>query len=277
MDLSALFKRAGKVAADNSPAILTAIGVTGTLTTAYLAAKAGFKSVEALEYAKFLKRNSGDSEDDEQKSSNRCGMTPEEKADPLTNQEKVEAVWQLYIPAAASAALTVAAIITAVRVENRRTAALASAYSVVEKGFEEYRAKVADKIGKTKEQTVRDEIAQDRVNNTPVTKTTIVVTKDGAVDCFDAWSGRYFASDMETIRKAVNDINWQILHDSHASLTDFWDKVGLVATSESDELGWNSDREFVVDYSTVLNEKDRPCIVISFRYPPLPLFYRNTY
>ncbi len=41
-------KRTEKLVADNSPAILTAWGVTGTLTTAYLTGKASFRAADLL-------------------------------------------------------------------------------------------------------------------------------------------------------------------------------------------------------------------------------------
>lgn len=272
MDFGILFKRAGKVAAENSPAILTAIGVTGTLTTAYLAAKAGFKSVDVLKEAeeKKIEENRDGSE-----------LSDEEKRDPnrfqLTKKEQADAVWKLYTPAAASAALTVAAIICAVRVQDRRNAALLSAYTAAEKGFKEYREKTLEKVGKKKEQEVRDEIAQDHVTNNPASKAEIILVSEGSVLCRDEYSGRYFTSDMETIRKAENDINYDILNEGYASLTDFWDKIGISQTSDSDDLGWSSDEKFEIDYSTTLSENNRPCIAITFRNRPVPSFYRNTH
>jgi len=48
MDIGAIVSRARKAAADNTPTILTAIGVTGTIATAILASKASFKAAEVL-------------------------------------------------------------------------------------------------------------------------------------------------------------------------------------------------------------------------------------
>lgn len=272
MDLSALFKRAGQVAADNSPAILTAIGVTGTLTTAYLAAKAAFKSVDVLKEAEEDKREHffGDQTD-------ATGEAVEVEFEGLTTQDQFEAVWSLYVPAAASAALTVAAIICSQRISDRRAAAMASAYSVVEKSYAEYRAKNLAKVGKKKEQEVRDAVAQDLVTDNPPSKSEIILVNNGTVLCLDTHSMRYFTGDMETLRKAENDINWQILNEGNASLTDFWDKIGLAQTKGSDELGWNTDAKFEIEFSTALSDDGRPCITVSFKNTPVPRYYRNAY
>lgn len=262
MDLSALFKRAGQVAAEKSPAILTAIGVTGTLTTAYLAAKAAFASVEVLKEAEEAARAEffGDQTDAE-------GKVVEVEFEGLTFGEQFEAVWKLYTPAAASAAMTVAAIICAGRVSDRRAVAMASAYSVVEKNFKEYRAKTTSKIGKKKEQEIRDEIAQERVDRHPTSRTETILTKDGTQMCYDPWSDRYFTSDVETIRSAVNDFNAKVINESYASLSEFWHMIGLGPTKNSDRIGWSTDALLDVDYSfpTV---NGNPVCYVDFRVEP---------
>lgn len=258
MDLTPLFKRAGKIAADNSPAILTAIGVTGTLATAYLAAKGAFKSVDVLK----------DGETDKKKN---LGEGFDEEIDgALTTQEKFDLTWKLYSPAAVSAALTVTAIICAARINDRRTAAVASAYSVVEKSYAEYRAKAVEKAGKKREQDIRDSIAQDRVDSSPVSKSVLIVTKKGNTLCYDSWTDRYFRSDMETIRKAVNDFNAQVINDTYASLSDFYHLVDLPSTKESDYIGWSTDKLLQIEdpASAVVSEDGEPAIVLDFRTKP---------
>jgi hypothetical protein len=278
MDLSILFKRAGKVAAENSPAILTAIGVTGTLTTAYLAARGAFQAVDALEEAAEVKKAEFLGE-----ALNEVAEAPETEGiallspEPLTNWEMFEATWKFYIPAAASAALTVAAIVCAASVQDRRNAALISAYTAVDKGFQEYRSKAADRLGVKKDKEIVDEIAQDAVTKNPPTQHEIMLVSEGNVLCRDMYSGRYFNSDMESIRKTDNDINWAILNEGYASLTDYWDKLGISGTTDSDELGWNHDVRFELEITTTMSENNRPCIAVAFRRAPVPRYYRNTH
>lgn len=267
-DIGILLKRAGKVAADNSPAILTAIGVTGTLSTAYLAAKAGFNSRDKLREAEEAKRE----EHFTDISSEETGEPTEQEFTGLTFQEKVEVVWKDYIPAVASAAVTVAAIIYAARINDRRTAAIASAYSTLEKGYSEYRAKATEKLGKKKEQEVRDEIAQDRLNANPVNRATLIVTGKGDTWCYDMWMDRYFMSDMESIRKAVNDFNQKVIAETYQSLSDFYELIRLPTTRASDVVGWNTDQLLEVDFSGTLREDGTPCIAISFKTEPISRF-----
>jgi hypothetical protein len=252
--LSALTRSTSRVLVDNSPAILTAIGVTGTLATAYLTGKATFKAAELI------------------RETESRGGTAEDGWPVIRERSKL--VWRLYIPAASTVVFTIGAIIGANRIGMRRAAALAAAVSISERAFEEYREKITQKLGKTKEQTARDEIAQDRVNNNPVGLREVILTSGGSVLCYDAYTGRYFLSDVETLKKAQNDMNYRILHDNYASLSDFYDMIGLSSTSVSSEVGWNSDKMLELEFSTVLSEDNRPCIVIDFKVVPIRDFYR---
>lgn len=268
-DLSALFKRAGQVAAENSPAILTAIGVTGTLTTAYLAAKGALKASEALKAA-----------ENEKVEQNRKGsdLTEEEKSDPnrfsLTTQEKFEATWEYFVPAALSAAMTVTAIICSNRISDRRSAALASAYSVVKESYGEYQKKTVEKVGPKKAQEIKDEVAEEMVRRHPIRVTEVVAPVSGQVLFYDRWSGRYFYSDVETVRGAVNDFNHQLIHDMYMSLNEFWEKVKLPSTACGEHLGWTSDNLLETDISWVTIEGERVAVV-DFRTLPIAKYDRS--
>jgi hypothetical protein len=259
IDLSALFKRAGKVAAKNSPAILTAIGVTGTLSTAVLAAKGAFQASDILREAE----NTPEPEE-----------TVEGEPEKSEFVKKAELTWKCYIPAATCAALTVTAIICAQKINDRRTAAIASAYSVVEKSYAEYQAKTREKLGKTKEHNMRSEMAQDHINEDPPAQHMVVVTNQGGTLCKDGWSGQYFMSDMEAIRRAVNEFNHDLINDTYLSLAEFHHKLGIPTTISTERVGYESDRLLEIEPIGALREDGTPCIEIQYRTLPSERFSR---
>lgn len=254
MGFSDIAKRVGNVAMKNSPAILTVIGVTGAVTTAVLTGRASFKAAQVLEKERLHYEAELDRE--------------------MELKDKVQLTWTLFIPPVASLGLTVAAIIFANRMGSRQAAALAAAYSIAEKGFDEYKNKVAEKIGAKKEEAVRDDIAQDRLNANPVDDRQIIITGNGNVLCMEALTGRYFESDAETLRRAENNINYQIIGNGYASLTEFYNEVGLARTSVSDELGWSSDRPLELDIRAGLAKNDKPCLVVDYRVEPMHNHYK---
>lgn len=253
MDLARLLKRFEKFTIDNSPSILAAFGATGTLTTAYLTGKATLRAAEVVK-----------------REQERINPSHRDDYDELvmTNQDVVKLVWKLYIPAAASATVTIAAIIGSSQISNRRATAMAAAFSALDQGFSEYKEKIVEKIGETKERAYRDEIAQDRVTKNPPNENVVIITDDGDVLCYDHFTGRYFKSSMEKLKQAENEINHTILHQDYASVSDFYDLIGLPATSYSEEVGWNHDRLLELVFSTVMSTDNRPCIAIDFDVLP---------
>lgn len=260
MTLTTIAKQAEKFVSDNSPLILTAIGVTGTITTAYLSGKASFKAADILFY-------------EEQRRENHNLRVGELDEPPLTSREKLDLTWREFIPAVGVGALTVTCIICANRIGTRRAAAMAAAYSMSEKAFTEYKDKIVEKLGENKERAARDEIAQDRVRTSPPASD-IVVANGGDVLCYEMFTGRYFMSNMEQLKKAQNDVNYKVLHDNYASLSDFYDKVGLNRTTISEEMGWNLDDTLELTFTTVMSEDNRPCLAFDYKVMPIRGYFR---
>lgn len=257
MTFADIARRAGKLAIDNSPRILTAVGVVGTVTTAYLAGKASFEAADMIRLKETIEENRGKIQGD-----------PRE-----VMKERVQLVWRLYIPAATTGVATIACIIAANQVGARRAAGLAAAYSIAEKTAEEYKAKVIEKIGERKEEQIRDEIAQDRVNKTYLDDVEILGLDEGEL-CYDTFSDRYFRNTVEGIRSAENDFNHALLHNGYGSLSEFYATLGLSSPPYSESIGWNSDRLVEVRFSTVMAPGDKPCIAIGFKNEPAPNYGR---
>lgn len=244
-----------KMAIDNSPFILTAIGVAGTIGTAILAHRAATKA-EIWRRNEIEKRNAEAFEQH---------TFPQE----ITKKEHIQNTWKFYIPTAVSGPATVGAIIMANHIGTKRAAALAAAYTISEKAFTEYREKVVERIGDKEERDIRNNIVQDRVRQMPPTEGNILMVAGGDHLFLEMYTGRYFRSDMEKVRKAVNDTNFRINTHGYASISDFYDLIGLAHTAVSDEMGWTSDKLMDVDFDAVLSEDGQPCVGISFVTGPV--------
>lgn len=249
MNLSNLIPNMSNIFKDNGPEILTAIGVTGVVSTAYLASKASVKAHELIE-------------DD---------MEANKAARPLfvhtpTRKETFQLTWHLYIPVVLSGVGTIACIIIASKGNAKRTAAAVTAYSVTEKAFSEYKEKVVEQLGKGKDQKVQDAIAQDQVRLNPPTSNEIIILGNGTVLCCELYTGRYFESDMESLRKAMNEVNRWLISNRKATLNDFYDEIGLPYTDASGKLGWLDDEFMDLIFSATLTENDKPCMTFSYNY-----------
>ena len=231
---------------ENSTTILTAAGVAGTVATAYFTGRATFKAAEII--------------------------ANEEGQDPvyLSKTEKFKLVWPQYLPPVAVGVLTVTSIIFAHKISSKKIAALTIAGGISERAFQEYKDKVVEKLGVRQDQKVRDEIAQERVNATPMSSGEVLIAGSGEVLCFDMLTGRYFMSTMEDIKRAENKVNYELIHFDSCSLTHFYDEIGLPPTVYSDSVGWNLNNNIEVKFSTVFSNDNKPCIAIDFSRHPMP-------
>jgi hypothetical protein len=101
----------------------------------------------------------------------------------------------------------------------------------------------------------------------------VVATSGGTALCLEPYSGRYFQSDMEALKAAQNALNYQVLNSYYASLSDFYDLIGLDRTKLSDEVGWNSDELMELTFSSCLAD-GKPCLVMDFHVKPIRDYYR---
>lgn len=250
MDISPLIKGAVKAVKSNAPEILTALGVTGVVTTAYLAGKAAWDAHEDVLKVQFYNEDG----------------TMRNPVYIMPTKERAKLTWMRYIPAAAAGAVTIGCIVAGHRTSSNRTAAAVAAYSLTEKAFDQYKEKAAEDLGKAKEQRLRDDIAQEKVTANPPSRE-IVVMGDGECLCFDIRSVRYFRSSHEAIKRAENDINYQINHERYVSLSEFYIAIGLPITKESVYNGWCLDRGLMeLDITTTLSENNHPCLAIDYNY-----------
>lgn len=230
----------------HSPEILTGIGIAGMITTAVMAVKATPKALVLIEEKK-----------------------DELDTDKLTAADTVKAAWFCYIPSAIVGSLSVLCLIGASSVNLRRNAALAAAYTLSESTLKEYQEKVVETIGETKERSIRDAVAKDKIDRDPV-REVILTEKSGCTICYDAISGRYFKSDIDTINRAVNDLNRQMRDEMYITLNEFYSEIGLDETKLGDDLGWNIDKGYItLDFSSHLDANGTPCLVIDYSVAPV--------
>ena len=252
-NLATISKDIRSFASKRSPEILTGLGIAGMITTSVLAVKATPKALELIEEKK-----------------------KEEWVDQLKPLEVVKVAWKPYIPAIVTCVVSTSCLIGASSVNAKRNAALATAYKLSETALSEYKEKVIETIGEKKERVVRDKVAEERVKKNPVSKNEVIITGNGKTLCFDPISGRYFMSSIETIKRAENELNKQMLHDisGYVSVNEFYDELGLDHISIGNELGWNTDQLIDINFSSQLNDNGEPSVVLDYLVAPKRDYYK---
>lgn len=271
MNLPDLKKQAGVFLTENASTILTAGGVVGTVTTAVLTGHASYKAAEIIRVAELEHMIETEEEEPVELPGN--GNNHESLG--FTRFHKAKLVWPLFLPPVLTGSATVASIVMANRISAQRAAALAAAYGIAENRLQEYREKVAEKLTGPKKQTIDDEIAQKHVDENPPSQQVVIVA-GGDVLCYDLMSGRYFRSSVEKIKRAESELNQELFDSQMASLSSFYDNLGIPRTLMSDILGWTAFVDGVVSItlSTTLSEDKQPCLVLDYSRMPEPNFTR---
>lgn len=249
-NMANLFKSVKMVVSQHSPEILTGIGIAGMITTTILAVRATPKALTLI---------------DDKKAE--LDLDPRDNLAPM---ETVKATWKCYIPAAVTCATSVACLVGASSVNSKRNAALATAYNLTTTAFNEFKEATREVVGEKKEQLIHHKVAEERVKKEPINQSAIIVSGNGNTRCFDTITKRRFVSDIEAIKRIVNELNRRMVNgEDYISLNDFYYELGLDGSSIGDELGWNvADGLIELEFSAQLDSDGTPCIVIDYAIAP---------
>ena len=257
----------------NSPAILTGLGVAGLISTTVMAVQATPKALSIIDdevYRLYELSETTLSFSDWVMEGTIGGYSTKERINKLSKKEIVQLTWKCYIPTMIMGGFTVGCIISANNINNKRNAALASLYSLTEKSLKQYQEKVVETIGENKARAIKDDIAKDNLLANPVDESTeIIMTGNGETLCYDALGGRYFKSDIESIRKVLNQLSRDLMSEMFIPLNHVYYELGLSESIIGDQVGWHIDDGLIEpQFSSQLTENDIPCLVLNFSVEP---------
>jgi len=261
MSVKDIIKNSHRVIQKNSPAILTGVAVAGLISTAIFAVRATPKALSIIDQ-ELWDRMGNDMYGEN-------GTELYERIRMLSTRDIIRLTWRCYIPAGITGLVGIGCIIGASQISQKRYAALAGVYGITEAAFKEYRDKVTETIGKGKELKVRDAISADRIQKNPPTTSEVIFTGKGDVLCHDSFSGRYFWSDIEQIRRVINEANHELLRDDFLTLNDLYYELRLSPIPKGSEMGWSLDDGLIdVSFSSQLTEAGKPCLVLDYVVTP---------
>ena len=245
MNITKIVRRLGDKASKNSPAILTGMAVFGLIMTVIFTAKGTSKAVKLI---KEEKDERGETE--------------------LTIMETVKISWKCYIPATGFCIGTMVCIIGSNRISAKRYAALAGLYGITLRDFTKYKEKITETLGKGKEAKIRDEIEVDKTKEDPPNGMTIINTGRGKQLCRDSLGGFWFYHDIEKMRKAINDLNDNLIltREEFVTLNDLYYELGLPNIGLGEFCGW--DRIITPRFTWDAGDDNKPYVIMSFQVVP---------
>ena len=234
----------------NASTILTCVGGAGVVATSVMAVRATPKALQLLEEAE------------------------QRKGEELTKLESVRIAGPIYIPSILVGASTIACIFGANMLNQRKQAALMSAYALLDSSYKEYKNKVEELYGDGADREVRTEIAKDKLNEADIS-----IEPDKQL-FYDEFSGRYFESTLADVLRAEYELNRYLSEWGGAYLNDLYELLDIPTTDYGDHLGWSACGMYEMYWSQWLDFEHQKivlddgleCTIISFLQEPIPGF-----
>jgi hypothetical protein len=132
----------------NSPTILFAAGVTGFVATTVLASRATLKLPDVLDEVSEFKDKMIIALDDDDVAYDQADYNHDVA---LLYGKATADIFKMYGPAIIVGGLSIAALTSSHRILNKRNAAVTAAYAALDQGFNRYRSRVIDDLGREKD------------------------------------------------------------------------------------------------------------------------------
>jgi len=245
----------------HSPAILFAAGVAGVVGTVVLASRATLKLEEVLEEA----------QEDLEKT--RTIEHPNYSDDDRRNDQMLifirtgATIARMYAPALVLGGLSIAALTGSHVILTRRNTALMAAYTVLDRGFREYRQRVVSALGEEKDREFRyggeeREIVFEGENGPETERVKDVI--DGLPSIYarvfdqtcSSWSPAPGYNQM-FLQCQQNYANDRLRAVGHLFLNEVYDMLGMPRSKEGAVVGWliGCDGDNYVDFGVFKGDR----------------------
>ena len=244
-----------------APQILTALGIVGMISTVVMAIKATPKCDELIAEAE-----------------ERLREETEDNSAELGKKETVTCALKAYWPTISMGIVSAGCFIVSNYVYGKREAVVATALGMSEVALHRFQEATLETVGKKTMDEIRGRVADRQLQESKVDLSTeesrnrnIVLTKHGTTLFYDPYIDRHFRSDLEYVRRCVNDLNEDALSGDFVSLNDLYFALDLKECKRGENLGWhpyNGGEKIELDYSARITEWGEPCIVLDYTVEP---------
>lgn len=223
MNLQRSFYKIVRTVSKNLPTILTGVSALGVFATGYFSTKAAHETIKTL---------GSDASDFE--------------------KEEWKEVAINYIPAIASATLTIGAMVTANTISKSRIKGLSVAYENLNTRFNKFKLAAMGALGSEGYKQLMETEAKNEIKESPIP------AEETEFIFYDYFSHRDFLAKPEDVIAAQYDLNRLFVLRGYAMLNDYYELLGLPQTEEGAILGWSLDSgiEFYgYEWIDFINEK----------------------
>lgn len=240
----------------HSPNILFGAGIVGVAATAVLASRATLKLDSVLDEHNNILSDINEVEHEDYSDQDRV----KDKA--LLYVQTTIKITKLYGPALVVGGLAVAALSGSHTILTRRNAGLAAAYAAVDKGFKEYRARVAENVGEEKERELHRGVVTEKKSEPSADGKSVKLSEKKVAKAPTTY-GKLFHQgnpnwhprpeiNIMFLRQNQTYMNDMLKARGFLFLSDVYDALGFEQTPASRVVGWLADPKYggdgVIDF-----------------------------
>jgi hypothetical protein len=257
--LSRTFNRANLQLKKHAPEIMVVAGVVGMVASAIMACKATTKVSGILEETKEQIDGVHQVLADENVPAERYSEEDSKKDLAIIYAHAGIKFVKLYGPSVVLGALSIASILTSNHIHRKRNVALAAAYTVVDKGFKDYRSRVVERFGKELDRELRYNIKADKIEEVVVNEKGEEKTVEKTVEvadptllysdyarCYDCgnkgWTDSSEAN-LTYLRQVQRYMNDKLRLRGHVFLNEVYDELGIPRSEAGQVVGWYYDEK----------------------------------
>lgn len=189
----------------------------------------------------------------------------QEKSGDEKFREKAKTAFPYYAMPVGLMMVSAGCIIAGTKISRFRYGALLALYSITNKNLKDMKSAVVEEFGEKKAVRVEERMAK------PIGPIPPEELMEGMGDMifFDKFGGRYFyASSLEQVRRAVNDVNELAIGEDFADINEFYALLGLPPTEFGSEWGWYGEEILRVSFVPFMHEEGRPVVSMVFDVSP---------
>lgn len=243
-----LLYSAGLKIKKDSPEILLVCGIVGTIATTVIACKETLKINDILD-----EREDTINKIDEALKMNNKEYTEEDSKKDLylVNVQTGAKIVRLYAPAIGLGILSIGAIVSGHTILNKRNAAIAAAYTILDKSFKNYRKNVINKFGKEIDSEMRLKLNTTTVEEKDAkgkTKTSELKVVDDNYKEFSDYARFFDAScqghtkdpeyNLMYLKHQQAYCNEMLKSRGHLFLNEVYDVLDIPRTKAGQVVGW---------------------------------------
>ena len=189
---------------------------------------------------------------------------------PIKETAKIVAVD--YWPTLTSTASGIIFVAASVHTSNKRYLSLGASYEMVKDLAYTYREKVIETIGEKKEQKIRDEIAQDKLDKDIIPQQVVISNEKSLFK--DGLTGQFFREDVNKVKNVFIEMANRELANNYISEEEVLYALGLNVPESAKGKGWSlvdQGKALTMSLSSCVAHQygDQPCLVINYDLLPM--------